>query len=65
MEETQKFSLNLPRLPVKRGFSWSRPQALGGLCRRDTRALRRVLLPLISKAATGVEPCAYRSGDTL
>ena len=30
MEETQKFSLNLPRLPVKRGFSWSRPQALVG-----------------------------------
>ena len=30
MEETQKFSLNLPRLPVKRGFSWCRPQALVG-----------------------------------
>ena len=40
MEETQKFSLNLPRLPVKRGFSWCRPQALGELAvTRSTSAL--------------------------
>ena len=42
MEETQKFSLNLPRLPVKRGFSWCRPQALDGAIRCDPTKQRLI-----------------------
>ena len=47
MEESNKFSFNLPRLPVKRGFSWCRPQALGGhIARSASRtAVHRLLDP--------------------
>ena len=59
-----KFSFNLPRLPVKREFSWCRPQALGGLHYAGSAsctAVHRLLDPKNTSVALGTLNRAARS----